>query len=63
MQSMIPRRTDSVGTVIGLVVFAIAVVGTVAFDWSWANPEGYLLPAALGVGAAVVAIALLIRSR
>lgn len=61
---MIPRRDGTtIGTVIGVVVMAVAIVGTQFFDWTWANPDGDLLPLAVGVGAAVVAVVLVVWQR
>ena len=61
---MIPSRNDStIGTVIGVFVFAIAIIGTMFFDWSWENPEGYVLPLAIGFGAAIFAVIIAFRNR
>lgn len=59
---MIPHRgNSSVEAVVGIVVVAVAVVGTAFFDWTWANPDGKLLPMAIGVVAAVAAAAVMVR--
>lgn len=59
---MLSRRDNStIGTVLGVVVFAVAIVGTKFFGWTWENPEGYLAPLAIGVAAAAVAVFLVVQ--
>lgn len=57
------RGDSSIGTVVGLLVFLVAIGGTVFLDWTWENPDGDLLPLVLGVGAAAVAVLVVIHNR
>jgi hypothetical protein len=57
---MLPGRGTTIGTVVGGVFFTIAIIGTVFFDWTWANTEGKLLPLVIGGIAAVVAVLVII---
>ncbi|RBI59529.1 multidrug transporter [halophilic archaeon] len=47
------RDSSTIGTVIGFLVMIIAIAGTVFLDWTWSNPDGQILPLAIGVIAAV----------
>lgn len=59
---MLSRGNNStIGTVLGIAVFAIAIVGTRYFGWTWENPEGNLVLLAIGLGAAAVAVFLMVR--
>lgn len=59
---MLSRRNNStIGTVIGVIVFAIAIIGTTYFDWTWENPEGNPVPLVIGGAAAVVAVFLVVQ--
>jgi len=50
-------RSDSRALqLVGLVVAAVAVVGTVVLDWDFGGLDDGVLPVALGVAAAVVAV-------
>lgn len=59
---MLPRRDDStIGTVIGVIVVAIAIVGSTFYGWTWENPEGKLLPLVIGGVAAAAAVIVVVR--
>lgn len=59
---MEPSRSNSnIGTVIGVSVVVIAIVGTTFLDWSWENPNGQLLPFVIGVIAAAAAVTIALR--
>lgn len=60
---MVLQRDDSaLGTVIGLVVVGVAVVGRVVFDWRWgASFAEQPVAFALGAMLAVVAVVLTYR--
>ncbi|SEW26056.1 hypothetical protein [Halobacterium jilantaiense] len=54
MTPIFQRDTSSLGTVIGIVVVAVAILGRLLFDWSWSNPDSFV-PALIGAIAAAVA--------
>lgn len=45
-----------IATILGITVCAIAVLGTVFLDWTWSNPDGKLLPFAIGIVAAAAGL-------
>lgn len=49
-----PRTTSSLGTVVGMLVAAVAVVGTQVLGWEWGS--GQLLPTVIGVAVAGIAV-------
>lgn len=53
-------RDSSLGTVVGIAVVIVAIVGSVFFGWSWDNPTSFI-PILIGAGAAVVAVWVLFR--
>lgn len=52
-----PRTTSSLGTVVGMLVAAVAVVGTQVLGWEWGS--GQLLPTVIGVAVAGIAVVLM----
>ncbi|WP_134669469.1 multidrug transporter [Halorussus marinus] len=55
---MLPARdTSSIGTLVGLVVAVIAIGGSVLFGWEWGSFLRQPVPLAIGVIAAIVAVA------
>lgn len=55
MASILQRDTSSLGTVVGIAVVLVAIVGRVAFGWTWSDPESFV-PVLIGVVAAAVAL-------
>lgn len=52
---MLPKRdTSTIGTIIGLIVFVIAIGGALLFGWEWGAPNQ---PAATVIGGIAVIIA------
>jgi hypothetical protein len=54
------RSESSLSTVLGLLVAAVAVVGTQFSGWEWGS--GQLPPTVVGTVAAVVAVAFIVRN-
>ncbi|SEQ70899.1 multidrug transporter [Natrinema salaciae] len=54
-------RDSSLVTAIGLAVALVAIVGTQVFGWEWGS--GQLVPTAIGVGVAVIAIFVVLARR
>ncbi|WP_277524799.1 multidrug transporter [Natrinema salsiterrestre] len=59
---MVFHRGSSIGTVLGVLVMVIAIIGTVFLDWTWSNPDGEVLPLVIG-GVAAVAGGLVVIQR
>jgi len=58
---MLPKRdTSTIGTIIGLIVFVIAIGGSVLFGWEWGAPNQ---PVATAVGGIAVIIAFILTIR
>lgn len=53
------QSKNSMGTIIGLLVAFIAIVGTQAFGWEWGS--GQFAPTIIGVVAAGIAVLLAVR--
>jgi len=53
---MLPRTDSRLGTLVGLAVVAVAVGGSVLFDWEWGSGLSQPAPFVIGVVAALVAI-------
>ncbi|WP_247729731.1 multidrug transporter [Halovivax limisalsi] len=53
------RNSSTIGTVIGLLVAIVAIVGTQMFDWEWGSDQ--LVPTVIGVLAAAIALVLVGR--
>lgn len=53
---MLPRTDSRLGTLVGLAVVAVAVGGSVLFDWEWGAGLSQPVPFAIGVVAALVAV-------
>jgi biopolymer transport protein ExbB/TolQ len=51
-----PRSSSTLGTVVGILVALVAVVGSQFLGWEWGG--GQLVPTIIGVVVAVVAIVL-----
>lgn len=47
-------RDSPLGTVVGIVVVVVAIIGSVFFGWSWNNPDSFVV-ILIGAGAAVAA--------
>jgi len=47
------QGSSTIGTVLGVLVMLIAIIGTVFLDWTWSNPDGQVLPLIIGGVAAV----------
>lgn len=45
------RGNSTLGTVLGVLVMIVAIVGNVFLDWTWNDPD--MLPLIIGVVAAV----------
>lgn len=55
------RDTSNLGTVVGILVVAVAVVGTTVLDWEWGQSNDQLLPILIGVVAAAAAVTIAVR--
>jgi biopolymer transport protein ExbB/TolQ len=53
------RSSSTLGTVVGILVALVAVVGTQVLGWEWG--DGQLLPTVIGVAVAGVAVVLVGR--
>jgi biopolymer transport protein ExbB/TolQ len=51
-----PRSSSTLGTVVGILVALVAVVGSQFLGWEWGG--GQLVPTIIGVAVAVIAIVL-----
>lgn len=59
---MLPKRdTSTIGTVVGLIVVAIAIGGSVLFEWEWSAFPNQPVPLVIGAIAAIVAVVVTIR--
>jgi hypothetical protein len=58
MASIFKRDTSTAGTVVGVVVVAIAILGSTFLGWEW-NQPGQFIPPIIGVLAALAAISVL----
>lgn len=58
---MLPRTDSRLGTLVGLAVVAVAVGGSVLFDWEWGSGLSQPAPLAIGVVAALVAVGVTMR--
>jgi biopolymer transport protein ExbB/TolQ len=54
-----PRSSSTLGTVVGILVALVAVVGTQFLGWEWGG--GQLLPTVIGVAVAGLAVVLVGR--
>jgi|AntDeeMetagen134_2_1112570.scaffolds.fasta_scaffold00677_3 hypothetical protein len=61
MASIFERDTSSIGTVVGIVVVVIAILGSTVLGWDW-NQPGQFVPTIIGVLAAVAAAWFLIQN-
>jgi uncharacterized membrane protein len=48
------QTTSSLGTIVGMLVAAVAIVGTQVLGWEWGS--GQLLPTVIGVAVAGIAV-------
>lgn len=51
---------STLGTVVGLLVAIVAVVGTQFFGWEWGSEQ--LIPTIIGIIVAAIAVLLVVRS-
>lgn len=58
MASIFRRDTSTIGTVVGMTVAAVAILGSTFLGWEWNQPDQFL-PPIIGVLAAVAAIVVL----
>ena len=57
----VQRDDSNLGTVIGILVVGVAIVGTTVLDWEWGQSNDQLLPLLIGVLAAAAAVTIVVR--
>ena len=53
---VLQRDTSTLGTVVGIIVFVVAIVGSVFLGWEWSAFPNQPVPLVIGAIAAVAAV-------